>query len=313
MIENKHIEILRYLRIILALTWAIFIFMLLSAPMPISTVYVFTWYDKLIHSFLFGVMAYFTLVALYYGFNSTLSRSIKFTSAFCFIFIITMEYLQNFFPGRTPDIVDSIAGFAGVLLCFLYFYANPPKLKHRLLLHICCVGCGLHIIKKLSKEFIVDLYFYNPNIFPKVEYDMRLKDARRISKEVGVKLFEGGYDHNRWRKIARGLENEAEGKDRCVKCYKYRLECTAQFGKENGYPYFATTLSISPYKNTESINQVGNQAGKIQKIIFLGKDFKSGGGFEKNLVLSKIHSVYRQKYCGCEFSETYKPAKKHKI
>jgi len=169
----------------------------------------------------------------------------------------------------------------------------------KILLHVCCGPCATHSIKELMKEFDVVLFPYNPNIYPKDEYEKRLDAVKRVAEELNVEMLEVEYDHDDWLERVRGLEDEKEGGKRCDVCFEFRLKKTVEVCVKKGIGCFTTTLSISPHKNTKKINGVGkNVAGS--NLRFIEKDF--GDGFQKSVDISKELGLYRQKYCGCEFS-----------
>lgn len=174
--------------------------------------------------------------------------------------------------------------------------------KRKLLLHVCCVGCGVYVARELSKDFDVVMYFYNPNIFPEKEHMIRLNEARKISHELNIRLIEESYNHTKWLDKARGLENEPEKGKRCTVCYGDRLNKTAEMAKELGFEYFTTTLTTSPHKDAKRISEIGNKISVKLDIGYLDKDFKKEDGFNKTCKLSKELGLYRQEYCGCEFS-----------
>lgn len=174
--------------------------------------------------------------------------------------------------------------------------------KPKLLLHICCAGCGAYVSSVLREEFEVNLYYYNPNIFPEFEYDARLLEVKRIGEEFGLELLIGGNDHKEWLKKIKGKESEPERGERCRICYQDRLESTALLAAKRGIGYFASTLSVSPHKDAAIISLIGKELEKSHDVGFLDRDFKKQDGFKKSLALSKDLKIYRQNYCGCEFS-----------
>ncbi len=174
--------------------------------------------------------------------------------------------------------------------------------KPKLLLHICCVGCGVYISKVLQNDFKVALFFYNPNIYPEEECKKRLQEAEKIAKKFSLDLIIGRYDHGEWLEKVKGHERDPEKGKRCTICYRDRLENTAKKGEEKGFKYFATTLTISPHKDAKIISKIGQELEKEYKIKFLDKDFKKQDGFKKSSELTKELNLYRQNYCGCEFS-----------
>ncbi len=175
--------------------------------------------------------------------------------------------------------------------------------KPRLLLHVCCAPCATYPIKLLQEEYEVELLFYNPNIQPEEEYQVRLKEAREYARKLGVKLHELDYDVDIWFRAMRGLKKEPEGGCRCEVCYRIRLGRTARFASANGFNKFTTTLSISPHKNTRVINKIGKIIGDMYMLDFYAADFKKNDGFKKSTQISKESGLYRQNYCGCLYSK----------
>ncbi len=179
--------------------------------------------------------------------------------------------------------------------------------RKKLLLHACCAPCSSYTIEYLSEFFDITLLFYNPNISPESEYDFRAKELQRLVKEmplkhkVEVKICD--YDYSEFLNIAKGKEDLAEGGERCFLCYKLRLNMAAKYAKQNGFDYFCTTLSISPYKNAEKLNQIGGELEKAFGIKYLYSDFKKKNGYKRSIELSSEYNLYRQNYCGCEFSK----------
>ena len=173
----------------------------------------------------------------------------------------------------------------------------------KLLLHVCCAPCSTHVIEVLKQEYEVSLFFYNPNVEPINEYSLRLEEAERYAQELDLPLIVGDYDNVEWHSAVKGHEGDAEGGERCSICFRYRLEKTAQTAKEKGFELFTTTLTVSPYKNAELINQLGKESAEKHGVGFLGEDFKKDNGYMHSIELSKKHGLYRQSYCGCLFSK----------
>ena len=175
-----------------------------------------------------------------------------------------------------------------------------------LLLHACCAPCSSYVLEYLSKFFDITLYFYNPNITPAEEYTYRAEELSRLVCEMGldgeVALSVSDYNSDEFYNIAKGLEDVAEGGARCARCYRLRLEASAKYAKEQGFDYFTTTLSISPYKNSRWLNEIGAELSEIYGVRYLFSDFKKKNGYKRSCELSEIHGLYRQDYCGCEFS-----------
>lgn len=175
--------------------------------------------------------------------------------------------------------------------------------KPKLLLHSCCAPCSTSVLERLKDNFDISIYYYNPNIHPKEEYDIRLDELREYVKRYNISLVESVYDSQVFFEMAKGLENEPERGKRCYECYKLRMEETAIKAKELSFDYFTTVLSISPHKNAEWINEIGENLESIYKVKYLYADFKKDNGFKKSVELSNENNLYRQDYCGCIFSK----------
>ena len=182
-----------------------------------------------------------------------------------------------------------------------------------LLLHACCAPCSSYVLEYLSKFFDITLYFYNPNITPAQEYTYRANELSRLVEEMGlagsVKLAVSDYNSDEFYNIAGGLENELEGGERCMRCYRLRLEASARYAAQNGFDYFTTTLSISPYKNSRRLNEIGAELFEEYGVRYLFSDFKKKNGYKRSCELSEEYGLYRQDYCGCEFSRAQRDAK----
>jgi epoxyqueuosine reductase len=170
----------------------------------------------------------------------------------------------------------------------------------RILLHACCGPCSAGVLKRMSEEHQVTVYFYNPNIWPSDEYDRRLEAAKKIAEVLGIPFLEGDRDEDAWLEKMKGLSSEREGGSRCTLCYSYRLLGTALEAARQGFDAFTTTLSISPMKSTKKISECGEKAGAEAGIAFYSKDFKSM--YRCSRQISEEKGLYRQHYCGCRFS-----------
>lgn len=175
--------------------------------------------------------------------------------------------------------------------------------KPRLLIHICCAPDALYVLSLLQKEYAVTGYFYNPNIHPRQEYELRLSEARKVAAILKVKLIEDIYDDQRWFKMTQKYRDEPEKGKRCDICYAIRLEKAAQKAAEFGFDIFTTVMSLSPLKKADVLNRLGRMFSRRYSIDFLAADFKKKDGFHKSVELSRSHSLYRQDYCGCLFSK----------
>ncbi len=182
------------------------------------------------------------------------------------------------------------------------------KAKPKLLLHACCAPCSSYVIECLSNCFEITIYYYNPNIYPDSEYKRRLQELKRFLNEYitdnKIELIETTYDPNEYYNIVKGIENLGERSLRCKKCYEFRMKKAAIYAKENNFDYFTTTLSISPYKNSAWINEIGGKLESELGIKYLYSDFKKKNGYKRSLELSKKYNLYRQDYCGCIYSKT---------
>ena len=175
--------------------------------------------------------------------------------------------------------------------------------KPRLLLHSCCGPCSSYVIEYLSEFFDITVYFYNPNIHPQEEYLHRFQTQRQLVEKLGgAVLIEGEYEPERYFEAVKGYEDCAEGGKRCNLCIGERLAQTAQKAKEGGYDWFATTLTVSPHKNAQSINEMVFALSQKYGIKWLPSDFKKREGYKRSIELSTQYELYRQDYCGCTFS-----------
>ena len=173
-----------------------------------------------------------------------------------------------------------------------------------LLLHSCCAPCSSACLETLKEHFELTVFYYNPNIGDEAEYLKRKAEQIRFLKETGwAKLLDCDHDAAAFIGIARGLEEEPERGRRCYRCYKLRLDAAAEAAKKNGFQWFCTTLTLSPYKNAEWLNELGQAAGERFGVHFLPSDFKKRGGYYRSLELSQSYGLYRQDFCGCVYSK----------
>lgn len=185
--------------------------------------------------------------------------------------------------------------------------------KKTLLLHSCCGPCSTAVISRLKNYFEITILYYNPNIEPLEEYEKRKSEQIRFLNlyDTCINFMDIDYENEEFKKIAKGLENEIEGGARCYECYYLRLQKTIEKAIENHFDYFGTTLTVSPYKNAEVINNIGLKLEEIynknrkedEKILFLVSDFKKKDGYKKSIELSKKYNLYRQEYCGCLYGK----------
>ena len=177
----------------------------------------------------------------------------------------------------------------------------------RLFLHACCAPCSSYVMEYLSQYFEITIFFYNPNIAPVEEYSHRVAEIRRLIGEMEfvhpVTLMEGRYDPKEFYEMAKGLEEVKEGGSRCMGCYELRLKESAEIAVAGGFDYFTTTLSISPMKNAQKLNEIGQRVGEEYGVQYLLSDFKKKNGYKRSVELSEQYGMYRQYYCGCVFSK----------
>ena len=175
-----------------------------------------------------------------------------------------------------------------------------------LLLHSCCAPCSSYVLEYLGQYFNITVFYYNPNIFPESEYTKRILEQQTLIGQMRVKypvsFIAGSYDKDRFYEMAKGLEHVKEGGERCLKCYELRLRESAWIAKSGGFDYFTTTLSISPMKNAAQLNEIGLRLQEEYGVNYLISDFKKKNGYKRSIQLSKEYGLYRQDYCGCEFS-----------
>ncbi len=187
---------------------------------------------------------------------------------------------------------------------------NSIKEGDTLLLHACCAPCSSACLERLGDYFNISIFYYNPNITEEDEYKKRINEIKRFISEFKtkypIKLIEGRYDPNEFFEMAKGLESEPERGNRCFKCYKLRLEESAKVASELGFDYFCTTLTLSPHKNSNWINEIGEELDKEYTSTYLYSDFKKKNGYKRSIELSKEYNLYRQDYCGCIYSKKVK-------
>lgn len=178
-------------------------------------------------------------------------------------------------------------------------------MKKSILLHSCCGPCSTVVISKLSTDFNVTVYYYNPNIEPFDEYLHRRNEQILFLNQFNpeIKLIDGDYDNFTYHEKIKEYAHLKEGSNRCYKCISFRMEETAKYAKENNYDYFDTTLSVSPHKNSDWINEIGELLEKKYQIKYLGGNYKKNDGYRESIILAKKYNLYRQDYCGCLMSK----------
>lgn len=176
-----------------------------------------------------------------------------------------------------------------------------------LLLHACCAPCSSAVLERLASHFKISIFYYNPNITEEKEYQKRLDELRKFISKLNFKyqinIIDSRYEPKEFFKIAKGLEKEKEKGKRCYKCYELRLEETAKVAKEKNFDFFATTLTLSPYKKTSWLNEIGENLSEKYQANYLYSDFKKKNGYKRSIELSKEYNLYRQDYCGCIYSK----------
>ncbi len=176
-----------------------------------------------------------------------------------------------------------------------------------LFLHSCCAPCSSYVLEYLSRYFKITVFYYNPNIGQEAEYRLRVEEQKRLIESMSflhpVSFMEGDYQPKDFYAIAKGLEHELEGGERCRRCYRLRLEETARLAQRYNMDYFTTTLSISPLKKADWLNQIGEEMAQQYGISWLSSDFKKKGGYLRSTELSREYGLYRQDFCGCIYSK----------
>ena len=179
----------------------------------------------------------------------------------------------------------------------------------KLLLHSCCAPCSSYVLEYLSEYFLITVLYYNPNIFPKEEYQYRIEEQKRLIQAMNesgignkISFLSTDYEPERFYETVKGHEQDREGGQRCFLCYELRLREAAKYAAEGGYDYFTTTLSISPLKNAEKLNETGRRISEETGLAYLYSDFKKRNGYKRSVELSERYQLYRQDYCGCIYS-----------
>lgn len=183
-------------------------------------------------------------------------------------------------------------------------------IRPALLLHSCCAPCSSYVLEYLSEYFQITVLYYNPNIFPEQEYRFRKREQERFIREFSdsrkladIRFLGMEHRPEEFYRAVRGLEEEPEGGERCIRCYELRLREAAKTARETGADYFTTTLSISPLKSAQRLNEIGGALSREYGVPYLYSDFKKKGGYQRSVELSKEFFMYRQNYCGCVYSQ----------
>lgn len=185
--------------------------------------------------------------------------------------------------------------------------AIPEGEAPRLLLHSCCAPCSSYCLEYLAQYFRITLLYYNPNISPREEFEKRTEELQRLVSRLPMKypaqVVVPEYRPEEFYNAVKGMEQLPEGGERCLVCFRLRLEKAAQYAAENGFDYFCTTLTISPMKNAAALNEISVELSRIYPVKPLPSDFKKKGGYLRSIELSREYGLYRQNYCGCVFSK----------
>jgi len=180
---------------------------------------------------------------------------------------------------------------------------TPPKNVGKVLLHSCCAPCSGEVIEAIHASGIaLTIYFYNPNIHPKKEYDLRKNENIEFAKKMGIPFVDADYDPETWFEKARGMEFEPERGKRCTMCFDMRFEKTAQYAKRNGFEVFTSCLGISRWKNMQQINECGKRAAEKYGVVYWDWNWRKAGGSQRMLEIAKREKMYMQEYCGCAYS-----------
>lgn len=185
--------------------------------------------------------------------------------------------------------------------------------RPRLLLHACCAPCSSYVLEALNRSFDIDVYYYNPNIAPREEFDRRVAELQRLAAQLphenALRVIVGDYDNTAFMAMCRGHETDPEGGARCALCFRMRLEAAAKLAARLDSDYFTTSLTISPLKDAQLLNAIGAEQGRREGVQWLFSDFKKKNGYKRSCELSREYGLYRQDYCGCVFSRQERDAR----
>ncbi|MBE5856610.1 MAG: epoxyqueuosine reductase QueH [Lachnospiraceae bacterium] len=199
--------------------------------------------------------------------------------------------------------------------------ADSSNKGKRLLIHACCAPCSSYCLLYLRPFFRVTVFYYNPNITEEAEYRKRVEEEKRLISEYNklgdgayeISYIDGDYEPSKFYEASKGLEKEPEGGKRCEMCFALRLRRTGEVAREGDFDFFTTTLTISPLKNAETLNKIGERMGELVGVRWLPSDFKKKGGYQQSIELSKKYDLYRQDFCGCGFSKAERAMAKEEI
>jgi hypothetical protein len=292
-----------YFKLATALLWSVGIWYLMIMPLPDSGLPEASTHiiDKFIHVFLFGVLTMLVWRLLKLILHNTWAR-LTWSFALVWSYAYLTEFMQSFSSGRTPSAWDLIWGTVGILLALTVIW-HYRESKPKLLVHLCCGPCGAGAIRDLKRSYAITLLFANSNIDTAEEHQRRWRAAKTLANHHGLRLIKSTYTHDAWLKQVKGHEAEPERGSRCQICYRYRMNEAAVTAKAYGFDYFTSSLSDSPYKDNEAVMQIGQSIAKTLGVKFLDFNFSANDGYRKSISESKKLKLYRQKYCGCEFSK----------
>jgi predicted adenine nucleotide alpha hydrolase (AANH) superfamily ATPase len=174
--------------------------------------------------------------------------------------------------------------------------------KPKFLLHACCAPCSPYVLQTLTRDYNVTVYFYDPNIHPYTEYQRRFEELKKYLETLEIPLVEGEYDVRRWFDECREYRHEPERGARCEVCFSMRMDVTARYASEHGFPYFGMMMTVSPQKDAEVLNRVGTRSGEKYDVLYYPSNFKKKEGWKKSVEMSRELGFYRQDYCGCIYS-----------
>ena len=188
-------------------------------------------------------------------------------------------------------------------MCGIISELQKDGRKSKLLMHSCCAPCSSACIERIKDFFDITVYYYNPNLDGEKEFSLRASEQKRLCNALNIECVIEEYNPQEFLSVVKGLENAPEGESRCEKCFYLRLKKTAEKAKQTRFEFFTTTLTVSPLKNAQVLNNIGFEIEKQTGVKFLPSDFKKRGGYLRSIELSKEYGLYRQNYCGCEFSK----------
>ena len=291
-----------YFKLAVALVWLGTVWLLLETSLPslalpgadIPNL------DKLVHLAMFGVLT-LLLWRLFKMFIHRRWLRLVLPALASMLYAGATEYFQQFVPTRNLSIADLLAGWIGVALALALIYWQRER-KPSLLVHLCCGPCAAGVMRALKRQYFPALLFANSNIDTPEEYAARYRAAKQLADFYGIPLIKSRYGHDDWLALIKGHESAPEKGSRCLLCYRYRMAETAATACKFSFDYFATSLTTSPYKNREAIMSIGQELEQEYSVKFLDANFGAGSGYQDSIKASKELGLYRQKYCGCEFS-----------